>query len=155
MGAQIGEHANGAKGLVRYLVINVLHGLRNRSLLVNSDRLWPIGIDCSLLASAWFLQELTCLLSAVEVIMTFHGVISLLSWRESCQSEPSRFFEIVILDRNEVVSRHRQGSRMIANVQNLAPLIMLGRLHVHLQYIVGTFRFTIVNLPRTAYREVR
>ena len=87
---------------------------------MNSDMLWSIGIGYSLLASAWVLQELTCLLSAVKVIMTFHGVISLLSWRGSCQSEPSRFFEIVILDRNEVVSRHRQGSRMIANVWNLA-----------------------------------
>ena len=79
---------------------------------MNSDRLWPIGIGYSLLASAWVLQELTCLLSAVEVIMTFHGVISLLSWRESCQSEPSRFFEIVILDRNEVVSPFSVSARI-------------------------------------------
>ena len=79
-----------------------------------------ICVRYSLLASAWVLRDLTCLPSAVLCHNDLHDDISLPSLRESCQSEHFGFFEIAILDRNEVVSRHRREPRMIANVWNLA-----------------------------------
>ena len=88
-----------------------------------SDRLCRYVSVCvryNLLASACILRDLTCLPSAVYVIMTLHDDISLQSLGESCQSEHFGFFEIAILERNEVVSRPRRESRMIANVWNLA-----------------------------------